>query len=144
MKHNTYFRAIALVLVLTVALIAALMVKAFAPFAVLPHFTIPNMVLFSLLALLLDHYLVQGEKTIDAVIILVGAAAFGLLPFAAGFVTAAAILRLVVVGGLVFTLTAWLFGQLQERFCGKSARLAPLFSALGLYLAAQCFSGMIF
>ena len=51
---------------------------------------------------------------------------------------------LALVGGLVFWATAWLFETIQDRLStGPVAKAAPALSVLGLYLAAQCFSGMI-
>ena len=48
-----------------------------------------------------------------------------------------------LIGGGVFTVTAWLFGSMVGRIAtGKASRTAALVSALGLYLAAQGFAGM--
>jgi hypothetical protein len=69
---------------------------------------------------------------------------FGLLPFAACFVGALEALKLAVVGAVVFTLVTWLYSTIQDRLSsGPAAKLAPIFSALGLYLAFQAFAGMI-
>jgi hypothetical protein len=53
-------------------------------------------------------------------------------------------LKLAVVGAVVFTLVTWLYSTIQDRLSsGPAAKLAPIFSALGLYLAFQAFAGMI-
>ena len=68
---------------------------------------------------------------------------FGLLPFAACFVGAAEAVKLAVLGGVVFTATAWLFTSIQDRLSsGPACKAAPVVSAFGLYLACQCFMGM--
>ena len=70
---------------------------------------------------------------------------FWLLPWAAGLVAdAGAALRVGVIGGALFTVLAFLFATIRERlFSGKSNILAPLCVAVVMYLACQCFAGML-
>lgn len=144
MKENKYFLNTALVAVLTLALAVAVLVRTFAPAVIIPGLDIPNLVLLSLAALLADHYLAKGAKRCYICIPLLSAAAFGILPYAAGFVTGVEALKLAVVGGVVFTATTWLFTSAQDRISsGPQAKAAPIGLAMGLYLAAQCFAGMI-
>lgn len=144
MKENKYFLNTALIAVLTAALAAAVLVRTFAPAAILPELDIPNMVLLSLIALLADHYLAKGAKRCNICIPLLSAAAFGILPFVAGFATGVEALKLAAVGGAVFTAVTWLFFSAQDRLSsGPQAKAAPIGLAMGLYLAAQCFAGMI-
>jgi hypothetical protein len=45
---------------------------------------------------------------------------------------------------VVFTLVTWLFSSMTDRLStGPAAKAAPVFSALGLYLASQVLMGMI-
>lgn len=144
MKENKYFLNTALAVVLGLSLLANLLVRTFAPAVIIPALNIPGMVLVSLLALVLDHYLAPGAKRCWICIPVLSALTFGLLPFAACFVAADEALKLALAGGVVFTVTAWLFSSIQDRLSsGPASKAAPLFSALGLYLAAQCFAGMI-
>lgn len=144
MKKHPYFRNIALAIVLGIALTVCSIVRAFVPMAVLPKLDIPNMVLLSLVALLLDHYLFPGVRRMDLVAPLLGALTFGLLPYAAGFCVLLEALKLAMIGGVIFTASAWVFAEVQERLSsGPAAKAAPIFSALGLYLAAQCFAGIL-
>ena len=62
MKNNKYFLNTALAAVLGLALLIMVVVRAVLPTAVLPQLDIPNMVLLSLAALLLEHYLTGGSK----------------------------------------------------------------------------------
>lgn len=144
MKENKYFLNTALAVVLGLALLIAVLVRTFAPAVIIPGLDIPGLVLMSLTALVLDHYLAKGARRCWICIPLLSALTFGLLPFAACFVSGAAALKLAIIGGIVFTVTAWLFTSIQDRLSsGPAAKAAPVLSALGLYLAAQCFAGML-
>ena len=144
MKNNKYFRITALTIVVGVALAVCRLLRTIIPWGVLPELDIPNMTLLSLVALLLDHYLVPGEKAWKIGFLPLAMVIFGLLPFAAGFAGVGEALKLALVGGIVFAVTCWLFVQMQDRFStGPATKVTPVFSALGLYLAAQCFSGII-
>ena len=143
MKENKYFLNTSLALVLGLALLVAVMVRTFAPTVIIPELDIPNMVLLSLLALLVDHYVAKNARRCYICIPLLGALSFGLLPFAACFVGALEALKIGIIGGIVFTATTWLFTSIQDRLSsGPAAKAAPILSAVGLYLASQCFMGM--
>ena len=46
--------------------------------------------------------------------------------------------------GVTFTVTTWLFSTIQERLSsGPAAKASAFFSAVSLYMAAQCFMGLI-
>lgn len=144
MKNHTYLLNTLLAAVLGLALLVAVAVRAFAPIIIIPALDIPNMVLVSLAALLLNHYMAPGAKRCWCCIPLLSAVTFGLLPWAACFVGAAEAVKLAIAGGIVFTVTAWLFTSIQDRLSsGPACKAAPVVSALGLYLAAQCFMGIL-
>ena len=144
MKKNMYLLNTLLAAVLGAALLAAVVIRAFAPIIIIPKLNIPNMVLVSLVALLLDHYLTPGAKRCWICIPALSVLTFGLLPWAACFVGVGQAVKLAVVGGVVFTVTAWLFTSVQDRISsGPNCKGAAVVSAFGLYLAAQCFAGMI-
>lgn len=144
MRNKNYLSNIALAAVVGIALAACLVARTIAPLSVLPKLDIPNMVLLSLVALLCQHYLASAAQRLDVLMPIFAALTFGLLPFAAGLATGTEAVKLAVVGGIVFTLTAWLYASVQERLSsGPVAKAAPILSALGLYLAFQCFSGII-
>lgn len=144
MKENKYFLNTALTIVLGLALAAAILVRAFAPAVIILDLNGVNLVLLSLIALVLDHYLAPGARRCWICIPLLAAATFGLLPYAACFVGLMDAGLLAVKGGVVFTVTAFLFTSIQDRLSsGPAAKAAPLLSALGLYLAAQCLIGIL-
>lgn len=144
MKNKTYILNTLLAGMLGVILLGAVLVRTFGPAIIIPEWNIPSLVLVSLLALLLDHYVAPGAKRCYICIPLFSAVTFGLLPWAAGFAGAGESLVFALAGGIVFTVTTWLYSSIQERLSsGPAAKAAPFLSALGLYLASQCFMGIL-
>ena len=140
MKENKYFLNTALAIVMTLALLVCVVLRTLSPQFVLQVLNIPNMVLLSLAALVLDHYIAKGAKRCYLCIPVFAFVTFGLLPWAAAFVTAVQALKLAAVGCVVFTLVTWLYTSMMDRLSsGPAAKAAPILSAFGLYLAMQCF-----
>jgi len=143
MKNKTYILNTILAVVLGIYLLVAILIRTFAPQIILPKANIPNMVFISLVALVLEHYLVPDAKRCYICIPVFSAITFGMLPYAACFVGAMEAVKLAIVGGVVFTATAWLFTTIQDRLSsGPAAKASAFFSAVSLYMAAQCFMGM--
>jgi len=125
------------------ALFAMLIARAICPILVLPNFDVPNLVLISLIALLLDHWFVKDAPRCYICIPVFAFVTFALLPLAAGLVLPHQALSLGIRGCVTFTVTTWLFTSMADRIStGPQAKLAPIMSALGLYLASQIFMGM--
>ena len=141
--NKRYFSNTALVAVLAVALAVCRVLRTCIPFGVLPELDIPNMVLLSGVALLLDHHF-GGQRKNDLWLFLFAAVTDGVLPVAAGFAQLTQSWKLALTGGVLFWVMSWIFGSIEDRLTtGPAAKAAPALSILGLYLAAQCFSGMI-
>lgn len=131
-------------LVLALFLGGCIVARTFIPMVILPKLNIPNMVLLSLIALLLRHYFAGGTGSWDLLAPVIALLSFGLLPYVSGFAAGLQVLKLAVVGAVVYSLISWLFCEMMERLSsGPVAKAAPAFSALGLYLASQCFAGII-
>ena len=144
MKNKTYTLNTLLAAILGAVLLACVLVRTFLPRMILPELDIPNMVLLSLVALVADHYAAPGAKRCYICIPVFAAIAFGLLPFAACFVGALEALKLALLGGVIFTVITWLYTTMVDRISsGPVAKAAPIMSALGLYLAVQCFAGLL-
>ena len=144
MKEKTYFLNSILVIVLAVTLFTGILLRTFFPMIVLPKLNIPNMVIICLVALLLEHYLVAGKKHCYVCIFVLATITFGILPWAAGFIEITETIKVALVGGSVFTIITALFGSIQNRLSsGPASKLAPILSAVGLYLASQSMMGMI-
>ena len=133
-----------LAVVFTAALLAMVIARAICPVLIFPGFGVPNLVLISLIALVLDHYIVKDAPRCYICIPVFAFLTFALLPMAAGIIAPANALMLGIKGAVVFTVTTWLFTSMADRISTgpSSAKLAPIMSALGLYLASQCFMGM--
>ena len=143
MKNKTYLLSTFLAAVVGIALLACVIVRAFFPAVILPKANIPNLLLLRVIALVLDHYLAPGAKRCYICIPVFAALTFGLLPYAAAMAAPMEALKLALVGGVTFTVTTWLFTSMADRIStGPEAKLAPIMSAFGLYLASQCFMGM--
>ena len=144
MKNNKYFLNTALAAVLGAVLLVCMLLRTFVPAIILPRLSIPNMVLLSLVALLADHYMAGDTKRCWLCAALLSALTFGLLPWAASFAGVLEALKLAAVGCVTFTVTIWLYTSIQSRLAsGPIAKAAPILSALGLYLASQCFMGIM-
>ena len=144
MKQNKYFLNTALALTLFVAMCTMLIIRVRESAVILPVLNIPNMVLVSLVALVADHYLAKDAKRCYICIPVLGAVSFALLPLMAGFACQHDFWKFGLVGGAVFTVTTFLFTSLTDRLTtGPKAQGAVIISALGIYLAAQCFAGII-
>lgn len=145
MKNKAYMINTILAVVVGIALLAMVLVRTFLPQFILPKVNIPNLVLLSLITLVLDYYLARGADRCYICIPVFALITFGLLPWVAGFMPAAEIWKLALGGCIVFTATTWLFTSICDRLAsGPACKAAPIISALGLYFAAQCLTGMIF
>jgi hypothetical protein len=143
MDKKTYTLNTLLAATLGAALLVCVLVRTFLPNFITPALDIPNMVLISLAALVLDHYLAPGAKRCYICIPVFSAITFGLLPFAACFVGGMEALKLGLYGGIVFTVITWVYSSIQDRLSsGPAAKAAPIMSAFGVYLAIQALMGM--
>lgn len=144
MKSNKYVLNTILTVVLFVTMLAVMLIKAIQPAAVLPELNIPNMVLLSLAALLIEYYAAPGAVRCYICIPVFSCLSFGLLPLASGYAALGEVWKVALAGGATFTVTTWLFSSMTERLAsGPRARAAAAASAVGLFLAAQCFAGII-
>ena len=145
MKNKTYTLSTVLIAVLTAVLAVMAVLRAFSPQIILPIFDIPTLTAVSLVALVLDHYLARDAKRCWICIPVFAALSFGILPFAAGMVALSNVLGLALTGAAIFTVCTFVFTSVQDRLSsGPAARLAPIMSALGIWLAVQAFAGIGF
>ena len=144
MKDNKYLLNMLLAGVLGLVLLVLVLVRTFAPMIIMPKFDVVNMAIISLAVLVLEAYLAPGAKRCYVCVAVFSAVSFGLLPFAACVVGGAEAIELAVAGGVIFTVTTWLFSSVQDRLSsGPAAKAAPFMSAFGIYLAVQGLMGMI-
>ena len=146
MKNQKYVLSTLLVAAVGIALAVCVLLKTFLPAMILPKLSIPNMVALSLIALYLDHCFVPNAKRCWACIPVFALLSFGLLPYAASFVGVPEAVKLGLVGCVTFTITTWLYTTILDRISSapisRFTKVTPFISALGLYLASQCFMGI--
>lgn len=141
MKNHSWFLNMVLAALVTLALLAAMVVRAFAPAAVLPALNIPNLTAISLTALLVEHFFAPGARRCYIRIPIFSAVTFGLLFWAAGL---GEVGKYALAGTGVFTAVTWLFSSMVARVAsGPNTRAAAAVSAFGLYLASQALTGML-
>ena len=144
MKNNKYLLSTILAAVVFAACAVALLVRVWIPAVVLPPLNIPNMAALSVIALLLEHFLTKGNPRCYICIPVFGAVTFGILPLMAGFACQHDFWKFGLVGGVVFTITTFLFTSAQDRLLtGPKAKAAAVITGLGSWIAAQCFAGII-
>ena len=144
MKNNQYFLNTILAVVVFAACAIALLVRVWLPAAVIPELNIPNMVTLSVIALLLEHFLTKGNPRCYICIPVFGVLTFGILPLMAGLACQHDFWKFGLVGGVVFTVTTFLFTSAQDRLLtGPKAKAAMIITAIGIWLASQCFAGII-
>ena len=144
MKNNKFLLNTLLAVVLFAALTAMVLIRALAPAVVLPVMNIPNMVLLSLAALLLEHLMAPNNPRCYVCVALFSIVTFGLLPLMAGFACIHDFWKYGLIGGGMFTLVTFLFSSMTDRLLtGPKARGAVFMGALGIWLAFQCFAGIL-
>ena len=144
MKNNTFFLPMMLVAVLFVAMLTAMILQICLPPVILPPLNVPNIVLLSVVALLLDHYIAKGAPRCYITVSLFAVVAFALLPLVAGFAGAQDFWKIGLVGGATFTAVTYLFTSAVKRLkTGPKAPAAPVLVGFGIYLAFQCFAGIL-
>lgn len=142
MKNRAYLLNVLLAAVLGAALLIGLLVKTFLPGVILPRLDIPNVTALCLVVLLIELCFANDTERNYIWVFVFSTLTFGMLPLAAGTVGHG--LKLALVGGVVFTGTTWLMDSARKRISsGNEARPAVILTALGIYLAVQCFSGII-
>ena len=143
MKDKKYTLNTLLAVVVGAFLLGTVIVRAFFPAVILPEANIPNLVLISLVALVLDHYLAPEAKRCYICIPVFSAITFGLFAFLSAYASLGEAVKLAIAGGIVFTATTWVYSAIQERLSsGPAAKASAFFSAVSLYMAAQCFVGI--
>ena len=84
------------------------------------------------------------ETLKNACVAVFGLVSFAVLPLMAGFACVHDFWKYGLVGGIVFTVTTFLFSSATQRLkTGPKAPAAVVLTGLGIYLAAQCFAGIL-
>ena len=144
MKNNKFFLSVMLVAVLFIALASCMLIQIYIPAVILPTLNIPNIVLLSIVTLLLDYFFTKDCSRCYVCTLLFGIAAFAALPLMAGFACVHNFWKIGIVGGITFSLTTFLFTSAAKRLkTGPKAPAALVLTGFGIYLASQCFAGIL-
>ena len=144
MKNNKYLLNTILAVVMFIVCAVAMVIRICAPAAVLPSLNIPTMAAISVVALLVEHFFTKGNPRCYICIPVFGALTFGILPLMAGFACQHTFWKFGLVGGAVFAVTTFLFTSAQDRLLtGPKAKAAAVITGIGIWLAFQCFAGII-
>lgn len=133
-----------LAVVTGLVLLWMVVLRAFAPAAILPKLDLMLICAVTLAALVLEYY--TGPRVTQRnwlAVLLLNAATFALLPLAAGLLSGEGLLRFALAGCVAATVLAFLFTAICDRLAsGSAGKVAPLLSAGVLFLAVQGCAGM--
>ena len=142
MEKKSFVLNVLLAVVLGAGLLVGVVWSAFQPNVVLSNLDIPAMAALVLIALLIEYLWKGTEKRAWAVQIVLAAVTFAVLPFAAGYVGAG--IKVTVCGTILFVVLTWLFDSMAERMSVTcDCKFAMIPTAFVMFLACQCFMGMI-
>ena len=143
--EKSFLRNTLLSAVWGLALAGAVLCRAFRPAVILPSPDVPLLLAVSLLALSAERYLAPPVPQARLLPALLAGATFGLLPLCGGLTDGTMAIRLALIGGTVFAVTALLFDSICERLAsGPKTKTAPAVAAFVLFLAGQCFTNIFF
>lgn len=133
---------------LTAALGALMLVqvlaKAFRPEMLLRPLSIPGITAIVLVALLAESFQKQCEEHCLILQPILAAVAFAVLPCAAGVVVWGEAWKIAIAGGVVFAIATFVFDSIVDRIdSGITGRIALVLTSFVLFLASQCFAGMV-
>ena len=142
MEKKNFVLNVLLAAVLGAGLLVGMVWRAFQPNVVLADLELPVIAALILIALVIEYLFKGTQKRAWAVQILLAAITFAVIPFAAGY--AGAGIRLILCGTAMFAALTFIFDSVAERVnvtCDCKCAMIP--TAFVMYLACQCFMGMI-
>ena len=144
MKNRTTILNTILAVVLGVILLVSIIAKMMCPQLILPQLNIPYVAAISLVALVITSFVKTEEGCIYCETLL-AAVTFAVLPTVAGMVVSmSGILKLALCGGIVFGVLDLMVNAMTKRIAMSGiCKCAVIPSAFVLYLACQCFTGIL-
>ena len=142
MEKKNFVLNVLLAVVLGAGLLVGMVWSAFQPNVVLADLELPAIAALVLIALVIEYLWKGTQKRTWAVQIVLVAITFAVIPFAAGY--AGVGIGLILCGTAMFTALTWIFDSVAERLdvtCDCKCAMIP--TAFVMYLACQCFMGMI-
>ena len=141
MKKNKLTVNTLLAIVLGAGLLVGMIWRTCMPYVVLPRLDVNSMVGITLIALLLEYYILGEQKRNWVLEIVLAAVTFGGLALVAGVPYTGA--TTFISGAAVFAVITFLFDSMVRRLeITTDKKCAAIPTAFVLYLACQCFMGM--
>ena len=141
MKKNTMMVNTLLAVVLGAGLLVGMVWRTYMPYVVLPELDVNAMAVITLIALLMEYYIVGEQKRTWALQIVLASITFGGVALAAGLPYVG--VKTFLAGGVVFGVVTFLFDSMVQRLeVTTDNKYAVIPTAFVLYLACQCFMGM--
>ena len=142
MEKKTTILNVLLAVTLGAGLLIGVIWRAFQPNVVLADLDIPAMAAIVLIALLIEYFAAGLQKRVWVPQIILAAVTFAVLPWAADIPYAG--MKLAVCGAVVFAVLTWMFDSAAQRLdVTTNCKGAMVPTAFVLYLACQCFMGMV-
>lgn len=143
MKNRTTILNTTLAAVLGIALLVSIIAKMMCPQLILPQLNIPYVAAISLVALVITSFVKTEEGCIYCEIAL-AAVTFFVLPLAVGMASGMAALKLALCAAVVFGVLDLMVNAMTKRIAMAGiCKYAVIPSTFVLYLACQCFAGII-
>ena len=142
MEKKNFVLNVLIAVVLGAGLLVGIVWKAFQPNVVLADLELPAIAALVLIALVIEYLWKGTQKRAWAVQIVLAAITFAVIPFAAGYAGPGT--GLFLCGTVMFTALTWILDSVAERLdvtCDCKCAMIP--TAFVMYLACQCFMGMI-
>lgn len=142
MEKKNFVLNVLLAVVLGAGLLVGIVWSAFQPNVVLADLDLPAIAALVLIALVIEYLWKGAKERAWALQIVLAAATFAVLPLAAGYVGAG--MKLTICGTVVFAVLTWIFDSVAERLSVTTdCKYTVIPTAFLMYLACQCFMGMI-
>lgn len=142
MEKKSFVLNVLLAVVLGAGLLTGIIWSAIQPNVVLPELNLPAIAALVLIALVFEYLFKGTAKRAWAAQLVLAAVTFAVLPFAAGY--AGAGIGVTVCGTAVFGILTWMFDSVAERMeITADCKYVMIPTAFVMYLACQCFMGMI-
>lgn len=144
MKKQVYFKNILLIIEMFLLCGAVVAVRTFFPGFVLPRIGIPMLTVLSVIPMMINDICNIGCEEVRPVSLLLAGLTFTLLPLSAGWSAGLPLWKLFVAGTVVYGVTEIVYTSILRRIStGTRVPMAPVVNGFLLWLASQCFQGML-
>lgn len=141
---KSYFKNILFTVFMTVICLIVLVIRTFFPDIMLPHISIPMLVLFAVLPQIAVYYLKVRDDGRWYIAAVLGGLTFMVLPLAAGIAGDMHFYTLFIAGTLVYAIVDFIYTSMAKRMRGGAWSVtAPAVNGLILFLASQAFMGLL-